>query len=112
MKGKIAGRLAIGGTPALANAGASANPLIRRIDLGGQLVVGDNALRQITAGSDDACVFQDDPLSSQSFDARKQQAARCRAASIRRMNQDGASDTRDQSSSTTGPLVSITLRPR
>ena len=51
--GQIRGQLAVGGDPALADAGALADPLVGGIEPGGQLVIGDDPLGQIGAAAGD-----------------------------------------------------------
>src|SRR6185437_15761794 len=55
-EGQVAGGLAIGRDVPLANAGAGADPFVAGIDDLFQIGIGDNALGQGTAGSDDAGV--------------------------------------------------------
>lgn len=60
--GHVRGELVICGDAAFADAGASYNPLVAGIDLGGEFFVGENAFWHITAGAcdadvDDGCRF-------------------------------------------------------
>jgi hypothetical protein len=51
---KIAGRLAVGGAAALADAGARGDPLVGGVDELFEIGVGDDLLRQVAAGAGDA----------------------------------------------------------
>jgi hypothetical protein len=51
---EIAGRLAVGGAAALADARARGDPLVRRVDGLFEIGVGDDLFRQVAAGAGDA----------------------------------------------------------
>jgi hypothetical protein len=51
---EIAGRLAVGGAAALADAGARGDPLVGGVDELLEIGVGDDLFRQVAAGAGDA----------------------------------------------------------
>jgi hypothetical protein len=51
---EIAGRLAVGGAAALADAGARGDPLVGGVDELLEIGVGDDPFRQVAAGAGDA----------------------------------------------------------
>jgi hypothetical protein len=52
LDGEIGGELPGGGDPALADAGALGDPLVRGVDRLGKLRIGEDALRQVTAAAE------------------------------------------------------------
>jgi len=54
VEGKIAGRLAVGGAPALADARTRGDPFVGGFDDLLEIGVGDDLFRQIAAGAGDA----------------------------------------------------------
>src|SRR6185437_11303729 len=48
---EVGGQFAVGGNPALADAGALANPLVGGVEPAGQLIVGDNPLGKVRAAA-------------------------------------------------------------
>src|SRR5690606_26754701 len=60
LDGEAAGGLGLGGDAAFADAGAFADPLVRGLDEGGEVIVRHDALRHVATNPNDACALRHD----------------------------------------------------